>query len=251
MSNTPVAPDLPPALASLLNVGQTPMYDPGQGGINTATMNSRSMPAYQVGGMVGPGGTPIRPEMGNGMPGMGGNAPGLSAPGAMQQTLSPDQIPGEVQRFVQQNPQQVEQMRSTIQNLIQAGEVTMEDMNMVVQMAQAAVQNPSLYPQLRRIAVQRGLADASEISEEFDSGLIFTLLLLGTVLQAGGMSQQATMPAFKRGGALPEKVGSADGAVVAKLHEGEYVIPAHIVRAKGTEFFDKMLEGYNSEKPAR
>jgi hypothetical protein len=59
------------------------------------------------------------------------------------------------------------------------------------------------------------------------------------------------MPAFKKGGALPEKVGSADGAVVAKLHEGEYVIPAHIVRAKGTEFFDKMLDGYSNTAETR
>jgi hypothetical protein len=243
MPYMPVAPDLPPALASLLNVGQTPMYDPGPGGIDTAAMGSRAMPSYQVGGMVGPGGTPIRP-------GVGGGAPGLAAPGAMQQSLSPEQIPGEVQRFVQQNPQQVQQMKSAIQNLIQTGQVSMEDMNMIVQMAQAAAQNPSLYPQLRKLAIQRGLADASTISEQFDSGLIFTLLLLGAVLQSGGMSQQSTMPAFKKGGALPEKVNSVDGAVVAKLHEGEYVIPAHIVRAKGTEFFDKMLEGYSGEKPA-
>jgi len=244
MPYMPVAPDLPPALASLLNVGQTPMYDPGPGGINTAAANNRAMPSYQVGGMVGPGGTPIRP-------GMGGGAPGLAAPGTMQQTLSPQQIPGEVQRFVQQNPQQIEQMKAAVQQLIQSGEVSMEEMNMVVQMAQAAVQNPALYPQLRRIAIQRDIADEQSVSEEFDSGLVFTLLLLGAVLQSGGMSQQAAMPAFKKGGALPEKVNSADGAVVAKLHEGEYVIPAHIVRAKGTEFFDKMLEGYGGEKSAR
>jgi hypothetical protein len=243
MPYMPVAPDLPPALASLLNVGQTPMYDPGPGGIDTAAMGSRAMPSYQVGGMVGPGGTPIRP-------GMGGGMPGLAAPGAMQQSLSPEQIPGEVQRFVQQNPQQVQQMKSAVQNFIQMGQVTMEDLNMIVQMAQAAAQNPSLYPQLRKLAIQRGLL-GPEASEQFDSGLIFTLLLLGTVLQSGGMSQQSTMPAFKKGGALPEKVGSADGAVVAKLHEGEYVIPAHIVRAKGTEFFDKMLDGYSNTAETR
>jgi hypothetical protein len=35
--------------------------------------------------------------------------------------------------------------------------------------------------------------------------------------------------------------------VVAQLHEGEFVIPAHIVRAKGTEFFSKMLESYSED----
>jgi hypothetical protein len=31
--------------------------------------------------------------------------------------------------------------------------------------------------------------------------------------------------------------------VPINAHEGEYVIPAHVVRAKGTEFFDKLIAG--------
>jgi hypothetical protein len=118
---------------------------------------------------------------------------------------------------------------------------------MIVQLAQAAAQNPSLYPQLRQLAIQRGLAGPDEISEQFDSGLIFTLLLMGAVLQSGGMTP-GQMPSLKKGGMLPKRESDDDDeAVIAQLHEGEYVIPAHIVRAKGTEFFDKMLSTYNQE----
>jgi hypothetical protein len=190
------------------------------------------------GGMPGMGGG--MPGMGGGMPGMGG--PGLAPAGAMQQNMPPGQIPMEVQRFVQQNPQQVQQMQQMLQQLIQSGEATVQELNMMVQMAKAAAQNPALYPQLRMAAIQRGLATPDEINEQFDSGLIFTILLMGEALQAGGMG--SNMPSLKKGGMLPKNGSDDDEGVIAQLHEGEYVIPAHIVRAKGTEFFDKMLESY-------
>lgn len=242
MAYTSSASDLPPALASLLNVGSSATTMPMNGGISTAGMApamAPMVPAFQMGGMVGPGGMPMM----GGAP-MGG-APGLAPPGAISQSLSPEQIPMEVQRFVQQNPQQVQQMVAALQQLIQSGGVTVEELNMMVQMAQAAAQNPALYPQLRQIAIQRGLAGPEEISEQFDSGLIFTLLLMGAALQSGGM-MPGQMPSLKKGGMLSKKE-SDDEAVIAQLHEGEYVIPAHIVRAKGTEFFDKMLSSYKQE----
>ena len=246
MAYSSSASDLPPALASLLNVGSSATTMPMNGGISTAGMApamAPMVPAFQMGGMVGPGGMPVRPGMGS-APMMGG-APGLAPPGAISQSLSPEQIPMEVQRFVQQNPQQVQQMVAALQQLIQSGGVTVEELNMMVQMAQAAAQNPALYPQLRQIAIQRGLAGPEEISEQFDSGLIFTLLLMGAALQSGGM-MPGQMPSLKKGGMLSKKE-SDDEAVIAQLHEGEYVIPAHIVRAKGTEFFDKMLSSYKQE----
>lgn len=247
MSYSTTSLDLPPALASLLAPTAAPVMGPG--GIGTSAMGNRAammgsaaMPTYQMGGMVGPGGMPMRPDMGMGSA-MGG-MPGLAPAGAMQQTLPPQQIPMEVQRFVQQNPQQVQQMQAAIQQLIQSGQLTAQELNMMVQMAQAAAQNPALYKQLRMIAIQRGLAGPEELSEEFDSGLIFVLLLIGAVMSGGmgaGQSIQG-LPSLKKGGMLPSRSGDDSEAVVAQLHEGEYVIPAHVVRAKGTEFFDKLLE---------
>ena len=247
MPNSTTSLDLPPALAALLGgSAQAPMMPPG--GIATAgsrqDLNSSvALPSYQVGGMVGPGGMPIRAGV--------GSSPGLAPPGAMGQNLPPEQIQTEVQRFVQQHPQQVQQMQAAVQQLVQSGQVSMEELNMVVQMAQAAAQNPALYPQLRQIAIQRGIADEESVSPQFDSGLIFMLVLIGAALQSGGM-QPKPVPSFKKGGMLPDSEDDSedadeDDAVVAQLHEGEYVIPAHIVRAKGTEFFDKMLKSYTED----
>lgn len=255
MSYSTTSLDLPPALASLLAPTAAPVMGPG--GIGTSAMGNRAammgsaaMPTYQMGGMVGPGGMPMRPNMGMGSA-MGG-MPGLAPAGAMQQTMTPGQIPAEVQRFVQQHPEQMNQIRMQIEQLVQSGQVTPQELNMIVQMAQAAAQNPALYKQLRMIAIQRGLAGPDEISEEFDPGLIFVLLLMGAAMSSGmggmggmgGGQMPQVMPSLKKGGMLPSRNGDDSEAVVAQLHEGEYVIPAHVVRAKGTEFFDKLLETY-------
>jgi len=55
---------------------------------------------------------------------------------------------------------------------------------------------------------------------------------------------------YDRDGKVPE-MGMGDGsgiddAVPAQLSEGEYVIPADVVKAKGTEFFDKIVERYHT-----
>jgi hypothetical protein len=39
-----------------------------------------------------------------------------------------------------------------------------------------------------------------------------------------------------------------DGQRPAALSSGEFVIPAHVVRAKGTEFFDKLIAQYADNK---
>jgi hypothetical protein len=46
---------------------------------------------------------------------------------------------------------------------------------------------------------------------------------------------------------VPSK-GKSGGGVLIQAHEGEYVIPAHVVKMKGKEFFDSMLEKYAGNK---
>jgi hypothetical protein len=73
----------------------------------------------------------------------------------------------------------------------------------------------------------------------------------------GGLAGMAMGGSF--GGALGEKLFGADGGAVphdlattpqpgdtvpAMLQEGEFVIPADVVKRKGTEFFDKLLAQY-------
>lgn len=65
----------------------------------------------------------------------------------------------------------------------------------------------------------------------------------------GGPAPTRAIP-FMADGHVPH-MGMGDGSgiddtVPAKLSEGEYVIPADVVKAKGTEFFDKLLERYHT-----
>lgn len=238
----PPAPvdDMPPALATLLNAGSGFPTTPAPTGIGGAAMGSMPMrqplPSYQMGGMVGPGGMPEPPMQG----------PGLAAPGASRQ-MSPQQIQAEAQRFVQRHPQQVQQIQMAIQQAMQSGELTMQELNMMVQMATVALQNPDMYPQLRALAIQQGLATEQDISPQFDPGLLFVLIVIGQTMSGGavpGGQQVGAIPSMEKGGMLPNKGSAKSEPVIAQLHEGEYVIPANVVKAKGTEFFDKLVKNY-------
>jgi hypothetical protein len=63
---------------------------------------------------------------------------------------------------------------------------------------------------------------------------------------------------MRNGGEITSRTGTAGGgkvdgpgtgrsdSVTIRASAGEYVIPEHVVRAKGTDFFDKLLEQYQS-----
>jgi hypothetical protein len=252
---------VPPALTSLLNMS-TVMTPP-----DTA---SSSIPSYQLGGMVGPGGEPIRPNI----PGL----PGLAGPS--QGGLGPQQMELEARRFVQQNPQQVAEIRTTIEEALADGDITMDQVQLLTNMAKVALQNPEMYPALKQAVVARGVLEDDELPPEFDQGTMFILLLIGQIMQqpsgspgvaqaAGGTTppaapgsaqMQQTIPSMKKGGALPMKSEMDDeedddedddeskGGILIMAHEGEYVVPAKVVRAKGTEFFDKLVQSYTEKE---
>lgn len=70
--------------------------------------------------------------------------------------------------------------------------------------------------------------------------------IAGMAVADGGEIQQA-IP-FAQDGMVATGIGDGSGiddAVPAQISDGEYVIPADVVRAKGSEFFDKLLERYH------
>ena len=234
--------DIPPVLASLLampsampGVAQPPTAGLG-GSMRGVQSFVQPMPSYQLGGMVGPGGMPVRPDQ----------QAGVTPPGATAQPINPQQIMAEAQRFMQQNPQQVQQIQAAVQQAMQSGELTQQELTMVVQMATVALQNPAMYPQLRNIAIQQGITTEQDLSPQFDPGLLFALVLIGQSLQGGAQAQQSQQPmmSMAAGGPLPTKSPNSDGSIPIRAHEGEYVIPSAVVRAKGTEFFDKLVQSY-------
>ena len=304
----PVAPAttaLPASLASLITQqGQGLMGMPGGGaeasGVNmqalqtapTGTVASnpnypvldfRMQPTYADGGQVGPqgmpmmGGEPMQGGMQGGMPMQGGMQGGMPMQGAPSAPMAMGDMEAEIGRVLQQNPQVVQQIQQVIMESLQSGELTMEQLNTAVQLAMAAVQNPQLYPRLRALAIQRGLASEQDLPQQYDQGIVFAILLAGTAAQQMMGGQQTQQPApqmlanggrvetfnetfrpgYSMGGDIPEEMsptgdrtGRADDIPI-RVSGGEYVIPKHVVEAKGTEFFDRLLESYKTDAKAK
>lgn len=223
--------DLPPALARMLDM---------------------PMQSYAEGGMVGPGGVPQRPmtsPMAMNVAQQGG-APvvGMAPPGQTGRPLNFAAIDQQAQQFMQQNPQQVEQIRATVQQAMDAGEVDAQSLNMFVQVATTALQNPEMWPQLRQVLVQQGMLDAEDVSAEYDQGFLIILYIIGKTMGGGQATTPAPMSAgqapqmsMAKGGALPAKSKNPDGSIPINAHEGEYVIPADVTRKLGTDHFDKLI----------
>lgn len=252
---TTTSMDLPPALASILSIGSSSVPSAPQSGMVTASGISSGMSApaafsYQQGGMIGPSGAP---DMTGAQVGV--NPQTVSQGGAM----SPQMLEMQINQFAAQRPQEMAQIRAAIMEVMQTGELTQDELNMIVQLATVAAQNPEMYPYVRRFAIQQGIATEQDLPPQYDQGLVFVLLLAARAVQAdlggqnmmqGGSPAMADVPGMAAGapsmavgGAVP-KSKKNDGSVLINAHEGEYVVPAHVVKMKGKEFFDSLVEKY-------
>jgi hypothetical protein len=180
-------------------------------------------------------------------------------------SMSPQMMDMQVNQFATQHPQQVAQIRAAISEVIQTGELTQQELNLIVQLATVAAQNPEMYSYVRNFAIQQGIATEQDLPQQYDQGLIFVLLLAARAVQAdvggqnmmqGGSPAMAggpevataqvtsgAAPSMAKGGMTPDSK-KADGSVLINAHEGEFVIPANVVKMKGKEFFDSLLEKY-------
>lgn len=208
---------------------------------STGTFDIRSpvIPNQQAGGPVMPqaGIQPPMPQAGaqpSGMP-QGPSNPGMLATG--------------VKDTANANPELVARLRAGIEAGLESGEITTQELNMMVQLARTVMQNPAMYPQIRQLAIQRGIATEQDLPQQYDEGLIIAILMIGEALEADVQfgPSQPTMP---QGGEL-QGPSHAEGGIPVKaggglveMEGGEYMIPKHVVKAKGTEFFDKMIKQY-------
>lgn len=197
------------------------------------------MYAYEDGGMVGPGGMPIGPSSTPvATPAGLGSAP--ATPSAVPIAPAED-VEMSIQRLEQQAPEKLAEIRGMMQQAIQSGELTPQELNMMVQLAQVAMQDPSMYPQIRRFAIQQGLATEADLPVQYDQALVMALLVIARSLQGGAQAPAPQPITMEMGGMVPAATGD-DGAVPIIAHEGEYVIPRDVVNKKGTDFFDKLIE---------
>lgn len=216
--------DLPDSIKALIEL---PNQQPA--------MNPMAVPTMQTGGPV--------PS-----PQLGGPTVGLQ-PQQNAGPMDPNMANAQLDEALKKNPELVARIRAAIEAGLQTGELNTQDLNMISQMATAVMQNPSLYPQMRQAAIQRGLATEEDLPPQYDEGLVMVLMLVaksleydvqfegqGNSMPEGGMLKG---PSHAQGG-IPVKAGGG----LTEMEGGEFVIPKHIVKAKGTEFFDKMIKQY-------
>ena len=257
--------DLPPALASLLNmqmpaVPQTPTPGLQTGltsavGIGPQQMGGgmqTGLPSFAEGGMVGMEGMRVPP----------GAVPGMSMAGVdpamdTESPMDPQMMQMQINQVASRNPQALAEIRNAIMEELQSGDLTPQELNMIVQLTQVAANNPEMYPYVKQFAMQQGLAAAGDLPDQYDQGLVMVLLLAARAVQQdiGGApaemgqppgSAAPVIPSMKKGGMLPSSGKSEP--VIIEAHTGEYVIPKHVVDMKGKEFFDSLVEKYKDKK---
>ena len=233
---TPAVPDsvsldLPPSIQTLLAMPLVPVAPPSTPGM-LPVAPPRS---YQEGGMVQPGLQQAQPR-------------------------NPAIVEAEINQTLANNPEVVARIRAAIEAGIQSGELNMNELNTLIQLAKTVQQNPAMYPQIRQMAIQRGILPAEEIPKQYDEGLVIALIMASKAMEADvqiqnaeGMQPQPTQmmneggvlkgPSHQQGG-IPMKVAGINNA---EVEGGEYIIPKNVVAAKGTEFFDKMLAQYEDK----
>ena len=65
---------------------------------------------------------------------------------------------------------------------------------MIIQLAKTVQQNPAMYPQIRQMAIQRGILPAEEIPEQYDEGLITAIIMAAKAMEADVQIESADAP---------------------------------------------------------
>ena len=254
---TSVSLDLPQSIETLITMPTVPVTQGALGEITTGTTQ---------------GGNPNAPAMDFRNQPMGGQAqPMMMQEGGMipsaqmpQGPMNSSMMEGQINQTLSANPEAVARIRAAIEAGIQSGELDANELNMIIQLAKTVQQNPAMYPQIRQMAIQRGILPAEEIPEQYDEGLITAIIMAAKAMEADVQieSADAPMAPVPQTPAQPPAQMAVGGLVVGPSHSkggvrgrvrgsdqvdfevegGEYVVNAKTVAKKGTDFFDKLNE---------
>jgi hypothetical protein len=222
---------------------------------------SPSVPGYAEGGLVQPGGA--TPPIDTGV---GAGGPGLSVPdAAADAATSGEDMEVAAKRIMAENPQIVQQMIDAAQEGIDSGQFSEELVTVGGKMAVVVSRNPAMYPKMYERLTSMG---AQNIPPEYDPEFIMTVIMMylawqqkgGATGDVGGTGDDGVQD-FRDGGYVTHGSKAAGGGQVvgmggprddmirADLSNGEFVIPAHAVRDKGVDHFQKnYIDRYKAPK---
>ena len=249
---TPNTPTQPSAMlgASSQSTGNFLDNTPSPQGFSMGGLITQDQPMgapmlanYATGGMVGQPPAGLAPPSGAPMGAMQGQAAAPPAP------ANPQMFDSQTADLLNQHPDIKQKIQQAVQQALASGQLTTQEAQMGVQLAQACINNPALWPQLRAFAIQNGLATEDQLPQQYDQGLVMAILIADKAVQdqsngggakgryaTGGM---ITGPGTGTSDSIP---ATTDTGQSIKVSNGEYIIPRHTVLAKGTDFFDKLVE---------
>ncbi len=182
---------------------------------------------------------------------IGGSQPPAPQSGLAAHPSSPGGDYASIQASLQQNPGQTAQIRQSVEQAVQSGEITQQELSTMVSLAQTAMQSPHKWPQIRQAIVAEGLLEEAEAPPDYEQakGMLSVLVAMGGSLQSapqeGGAPSaalQAPVASYEDGGALPTDSPNEDGSIPITAHEGEFVIPQDAVLFYGTDKLNKMID---------
>lgn len=206
------------------------------------------IPGYAEGGLVQEGGVP---PVDTGIGGGPGLATGEQQGAAPQGDVNLEQ---QAKQLLKQQPQLAQELVQTIQDQMEMGDTTEDEIIKAGKMAIVVARNPDMYPKMVERLTAIGVED---VPPQFDPEFILTLILMFLAWQqkgSGGMDSGTggdEIPSFAMGGLVTHGSkgetgpvvgagGSKQDLVTARLSDGEYVMTADAAKYFGTDKFDKM-----------
>jgi hypothetical protein len=212
------------------------------------------------GGMMTPNGFQQAAPQASQQPGL--QMPGQqAAPSAPQDPMHPALANLHVQNKLA-NPQVMNALKQHINAAMQSGAVNPQQLQMMGQLAQSAIQHPELWPKLRQFAIQAGIPDAQDLPMQFSQQLAMAMMAAAQALQHGdrpGAFADGGVPGGANSGVhggmihgpgtgISDSVPAVNTTTGQPLHVAntEYIIPADVVQTKGREFFDNLVRKYHT-----
>lgn len=216
-----------------------------------------SGPGYAEGGMVG-----LTRRFADGGPML---AMGFADGGGVQMGPAPGStsVTSQVNRILR-DPRMKQEIATRAQALMDSGELTPDEVQIMARVAEAAMFNQQLYPQLRQFVAEQGM---TPLPAAYDPATIVKIMAIARVLQEvqpatppgqvppTEQAQLSPPPGMNQGGLISGPgTGRSDSIGTVNRSSGEpvsvanneYIIPEHVVRVKGREFFDKLLARYEN-----
>lgn len=209
------------------------------------------IPGYAEGGLVQPGGDAGVPPINTGIGGGPGLATGEAQGAAPQGNID---IEKQAKQLVKQQPQMVREILQNIQDQIEMGETSEQEITRAGKLAIIAARNPDMYPKIVEKLQAEGVDD---VPPQFDPEFILTLVLVYLVWQQkgsvdmGSNTEDDGVPNFAMGGLVTHGSKGKTGPVVGKggpkedmvradLSNGEFVMTAEAAQYFGTDKLHKM-----------